>query len=173
MYNLLAIFADTEPIMANLVTLESIYMAARRIKGQVRVTPFQPSQRLNALLGAEVFMKMENMQHTGAYKERGALNKLSSLTNEEKSRGVFAASAGNHAQGLAFHAGRLGISATIFMPVGTPVIKVTRTKSYGANVVLTGSSFDDAFDACLSHVTEKGGTLVHPFDDVHVISGQG
>ena len=158
---------------ANLVTLESIYMAARRLKGHIRQTPFQPSKRLNDLLGAEVYMKMENMQHTGAYKERGALNKLCSLTEEERNRGVFAASAGNHAQGLAYHAGRLGITSTIFMPMGTPVIKVTRTKSYGANVVLTGGSFDEAFDACMKRIEEVNGTLVHPFDDVHVISGQG
>jgi len=159
--------------MSNAVTLEHIYLAARRLKNQIRHTPFQPSQRLNNLLGAEIFMKMENMQHTGAYKERGALNKLCSLTEEEKSRGVFAASAGNHAQGLAYHAGLQGIHSTIFMPIGTPVIKVTRTKDYGANVQLVGSSFDDAFEACMSHINQHGGTLVHPFDDVHVIAGQG
>jgi threonine dehydratase len=86
--------------MSHGVTLEHIYLAARRLKNQIRHTPFQPSQRLNKLLGAEIYMKMENMQHTGAYKERGALNKLCSLTDEEKARGVFAASAGNHAQGI-------------------------------------------------------------------------
>jgi threonine dehydratase len=155
------------------VTLENIFLAARRIKGHVRITPCQPSQRLNKLVGANIFMKMENMQHTGAYKERGALNKLYSLTTEEKSKGVFAASAGNHAQGLAYHAGRLGVDATIYMPLGTPVIKVTRTKSYGANVILTGSSFDDAFDSCMEKVRESNGTLVHPFDDEHIIAGQG
>lgn len=159
--------------LAGQVTLESIYLAARRIQGHVRQTPVLHSQRLKALLGADIYMKMENMQHTGAYKERGALNKLCSLTTEEREKGVFAASAGNHAQGLAYHAGRLGIQSTIFMPMGTPVIKVTRTKSYGANVVQTGASFDEAFDACMKHIDEVKGTLVHPFDDIHVISGQG
>lgn len=118
-------------------------------------------------------MKMENMQHTGAYKERGALNKLLTLTEDEKARGVFAASAGNHAQGLSYHAGRLGVRATIFMPIGTPVIKVTRTKDYGANVELVGSSYDEAYEACLAHLQEHGGTLVHPFDDLDVMAGQG
>lgn len=149
-------------------------MAARRLKGQVRVTPFQPSQRLKNLVGADVFMKMENMQHTGAYKERGALNKLLSLTPEERAKGVLAASAGNHAQGLSYHAGRLGIKSTIFMPVGTPVIKVTRTKDYGAHVELVGTNYDDAYAACLDRANSgTGEILVHPFDDPQVIAGQG
>ena len=118
-------------------------------------------------------MKMENMQHTGAYKERGALNKLCSLTEEEKAIGVFAASAGNHAQGLAYHAGRLGVKSTIFMPLGTPTIKVTRTKFYGANVEQVGNTFDDAFNACVEHLKHNGGVLVHPFDDFDIIAGQG
>lgn len=159
--------------MASQVTLEQIFVAAKRLKNHVRITPFQPSQRLNTLLGADIFMKMENMQHTGAYKERGALNKLCSLTKEERSKGVCAASAGNHAQGLAYHAGKQGIKSTIFMPVGTPVIKVTRTKNYGADVRLIGSSFDDAYDACLKHIEETGSTLIHPFDDPAIIAGQG
>lgn len=160
--------------MASSVTLEQIYLAARRLKGHVRVTPFQPSQRLKNLVGADVFMKMENMQHTGAYKERGALNKLLSLTLEERARGVLAASAGNHAQGLAYHAGRLGVKSTIFMPLGTPVIKVTRTKDYGANVELVGTNYDDAFAACLERSNSgTGEVLVHPFDDPTVIAGQG
>lgn len=160
--------------MASSVTLEHIYLAARRLKGHVRFTPFQPSQRLKNLVGADVFMKMENMQHTGAYKERGALNKLLSLTPEERARGVLAASAGNHAQGLAYHAGRLGVNSTIFMPLGTPVIKVTRTKDYGAHVELTGTNYDDAFAACLERSNSgTGEVLVHPFDDPTVIAGQG
>ncbi len=168
-------------------------MAAKRIKGHVRMTPSQTSKRLNAITGANVFMKMENTQHTGAYKERGALNKLLSLSDDEKNAGVFAASAGNHAQGhlnsfehqskfslqlrliigLAYHAGRLNVKSTIFMPLGTPVIKVTRTKFYGATVELVGNSFDDAYAACMAHLSTHGGTLVHPFDDFDIIAGQG
>lgn len=118
-------------------------------------------------------MKMENMQHTGAYKERGALNKLHSLSDEQKSKGVCAASAGNHAQGLAYHAGRLGITSSIFMPLGTPVIKVTRTQEYGGIVKLVGRDFDEAYDACIHFCNSNSATLVHPFDDLHIISGQG
>lgn len=109
----------------------------------------------------------------GAYKERGALNKLRSLSLQDREQGVFAASAGNHAQGLAYHAGRLGIKATIFMPIGTPVIKVTRTIDYGANVKIIGNNYDEAFEACTAAVKASNGTLVHPFDDKHVIAGQG
>jgi threonine dehydratase len=159
--------------MAQSLSLEHIFLAARRIKDYIRRTPCQPSQRMNNLLNANIFMKMENMQHTGAYKERGALNKLMSLTDAEKSKGVYAASAGNHAQGLGYHAGRLGIPATIFMPTRTPTIKVTRTIEFGATVKLIGESYDDAFDACMEEVNRTGGTLVHPFDDYAIMAGQG
>ena len=159
--------------MTSHVTFDSICAAARRIKGHVRTTPLQPSTRMGALLGGEIWLKMENMQHTGAYKERGALNKLLSLTPEQRQRGVCAASAGNHAQGLAYHAGRLGIPATIFMPLGTPVIKVTRTAEYGATVKLTGAGFDDSLAACLDHAAASKSTLIHPFDDAQIIAGQG
>jgi len=155
------------------IPFENIVAAAHRLKGHVRLTPLQPSARLSKLLGGEVWMKMENMQHTGAYKERGALNKLHSLTPEQRSKGVCAASAGNHAQGLAFHAGRLGIASTIFMPLGTPVIKVTRTQDYGATVKLVGRDFDEAFSSCVEHMKSQDATLVHPFDDPHIIAGQG
>ena len=157
----------------HLVPFENIVAAAHRIRGHVRMTPLQPSARLSAMLSGEVFMKMENMQHTGAYKERGALNKLLSLTPEQRARGVCAASAGNHAQGLAYHAGRLGITATVFMPLGTPVIKVTRTQEYGAKVKLVGRDFDEAFASCLTHCETEKSTLVHPFDDQLIIAGQG
>ena len=159
--------------MANHVTFDMIVAAAHRIRGHVQHTPLQPSARLSNLIGCNSFLKMENLQHTGAYKERGALNKLKCLTPEERAAGVFAASAGNHAQGLAYHAGRLGIKSTIFMPVGTPVIKVTRTKFYGADIVLTGNNYDEASAACKAAVLERKGTLVHPFDDKLVIAGQG
>ena len=157
----------------SLLTFESIVAAAHRLKGHVRKTPLQPSARLSKMLGGDIWMKMENMQHTGAYKERGALNKLQSLTEAQRAKGVCAASAGNHAQGLAYHAGRLGIASTIFMPLGTPVIKVTRTQDYGATVQLVGRDFDEAFSACLEHMKTQDATLVHPFDDPHIISGQG
>jgi threonine dehydratase len=120
------------------VTFDMIVAASHRIRGQVQYTPLIQSARLTNILGTQISLKMENLQHTGAYKERGALNKLKCLNAAEREAGVFAASAGNHAQGLAYHAGRLGIKSTIFMPVGTPVIKVTRTKFYGADIVLTG-----------------------------------
>lgn len=170
-------------------TLEDIYLAAKRLQGQVRYTACRPSSRISHTVGSKVFLKLENTQYTGSYKERGALNKLMSLTEEEQKKGVCAASAGNHAQGLfiiafvfkfipiflgvAYHAGRLGVKATIFMPVGTPTVKVTRTKFYGAHVVLTGSSFDDAYAACVEHQKKTGETMIHPFDDFDVIAGQG
>lgn len=157
----------------NVVTFEQIVAAAHRIRGSVRFTPCQLSARLETLLGSPVYLKMENMQHTGAYKERGALNKLKSLTHNEKHAGVYAASAGNHAQGLAYHAGKLGIKSTIFMPIGTPTIKVSRTLIYGAEVKIVGRNFDEAFEACMESVNLNKGTLVHPFDDRLVIAGQG
>jgi len=156
-----------------MLPFENIVAAAHRLKGHVRLTPLQPSVRLSKMLGGEVWMKMENMQHTGAYKERGALNKLHSLTEAQRKKGVCAASAGNHAQGLAYHAGRLGIASTIFMPLGTPVIKVTRTQDYGATVKLVGRDFDEAFAACLEHMKTQDATLVHPFNDPLIIAGQG
>lgn len=159
--------------MAAAVTFDMIVAAAHRIRGQVQQTPLIQSARLTNILGTQTLLKMENLQHTGAYKERGALNKLKCLTPAEREAGVFAASAGNHAQGLAYHAGRLGIKSTIFMPVGTPVIKVTRTKFYGADIVLTGNSYDEAYMACKEAVKERNGTLVHPFDDKLIIAGQG
>lgn len=159
--------------MTSKVTLENIIAAAHRIKGHVRHTPCIHSERLKNLLGGNIFLKMENMQHTGAYKERGALNKLMSLSAAEKNAGVYAASAGNHAQGVSYHAGRLGIRSTIFMPFGTPVIKVSRTKEFGADVRIVGSNFDESFEACMEEVNRVKGTLVHPFDDPLVIAGQG
>ena len=158
---------------AALVSFEQIVAASHRIKGHVKNTPIQFSARLQKMIGAEVYLKLENMQHTGAYKERGALNKLKTLSDKEKKAGVYAASAGNHAQGLAFHSGRLGLKSTIFMPIGTPTIKVSRTQDYGADVKLIGNNYDDAFDACMEEVKRTGGTLVHPFDDPMVIAGQG
>jgi threonine dehydratase len=126
-------------------TIEDIRAAAKRIEGSVVRTPMLMSRTLSRMVGAEVWLKFENLQLTSAYKERGALNKLLQLSDEERGRGVIAASAGNHAQAVAYHARRLGIPATIVMPSSTPTVKVSQTESHGARVVLHGEMFDDAY----------------------------
>lgn len=155
------------------VTPDDIRKAAETLKGAIIDTDFDFSRTLSANLGCEIWLKFENLQFTAAYKERGALNKLSSLTEEECERGVIAMSAGNHAQGVAYHAGRLGIPATIVMPEGTPTVKVRNTKKLGARVILHGQTFDDAATFALRHGKEKGLVFIHPFDDPLVIAGQG
>ena len=154
-------------------TLDDIRAAAERIKGAVVRTPMMKSETLSAIVDAEVWLKFENLQFTAAYKERGALNKLLQLTEAEGAAGVVAASAGNHAQAVAYHGKRLGIPVTIVMPVSTPMIKVTQTEGHGANVVLHGERFDDAYDHARKLEAEKGYVFVHPFDDVAVMSGAG
>src|SRR5947199_9100948 len=126
-------------------TIDDIRAAAERVKGAVIRTPMLVSRTLSEIIGAEVWLKFENLQFTAAYKERGALNKLIQLTPEERARGVIAASAGNHAQAVAYHAKRLGIPAVIVMPESTPTVKVTQTRGFGATVVLYGKFVDDAF----------------------------
>ena len=155
------------------VTLDSVREAAGAIVGSGVATPFLRSQTLSAVTGAEVWIKYENEQFTAAFKERGALNRLLSLTREERSRGVLAVSAGNHAQAVAYHAKRLGIGAVIVMPRFTPHVKVERTRAHGAEVVLAGESFDAAKVAGLALAAERGLTFVHPYDDEKVIAGQG
>lgn len=155
------------------VTFDKVKQAAEIIKGAVLETPCLPAPRLSQLTGADIFVKYENMQVTGAFKERGALVKLSSLTDQEKSRGVIAVSAGNHAQGVAYHAGRLGIPATIVMPVLTPFVKIAATRGYGAEVVLAGNTLADAKEEADRLAEEKDLVWVHPYDDAHVIHGQG
>ena len=155
------------------VTLDSVRDAAGAIVGSVVVTPFLRSQTLSELTGADVWVKYENQQFTAAFKERGALNKLLSLSREERARGVLAVSAGNHAQAVAYHSKRLGIRAVIVMPRFTPHVKVERTRSHGAEVVLAGESFDAAKAAGLALAAERGLTFVHPYDDEKVIAGQG
>jgi threonine dehydratase len=155
------------------VTLDSVRDAAGAIVGSVVVTPFLRSQTLSELTGADVWIKYENQQFTAAFKERGALNKLLSLSREERARGVLAVSAGNHAQAVAYHSKRLGIRAVIVMPRFTPHVKVERTRSHGAEVVLAGESFDAAKAAGLALAAERGLTFVHPYDDEKVIAGQG
>ena len=154
-------------------TIDDIRAAAKRIAGAVIQTPMMMSRTLSEIIGAEVWLKFENLQFTGAFKERGALNKLLQLTQEERSRGVIAASAGNHAQAVAYHALRLGIPATIVMPATTPAIKVSQTAGHGARVVLHGAMYDDAHDKACELALEHGLVFVHPFDDPDVIAGQG
>ena len=159
--------------MSNYPTLADIRTAADRIKGSVIHTPTLMSRTLSEMIGAELWLKFENLQVTAAYKERGALNKLLQLTDEERRRGVVAASAGNHAQAVAYHGRRLGIPVTIVMPISTPIMKVTQTEGHGATVVLTGERFDDAHAHAKQLEAERGLVFVHPFDDPAVIAGQG
>ena len=154
-------------------TIDDIHAAAERIKGAVVRTPMLVSKTLSEIIGAEVWLKFENLQFTAAYKERGALNKLLQLSPEERERGVIAASAGNHAQAVAYHAKRLGIPATIVMPANTPTVKVTQTAGHGAEVVLHGDMFDDAYAHARELALEKGYVFVHPFDDPQIIAGAG
>src|SRR4051812_39088607 len=154
-------------------TIDDIRAAAERIKGSVIRTPMLVSRTLSEIVGAEVWLKFENLQFTAAYKERGALNKLLQLTPEERARGVIAASAGNHAQAVAYHAKRLGIPATIVMPANTPTVKVTQTAGHGADVVLHGDMFDDADAHARELALEKGYVFIHPFDDPQIIAGAG
>ncbi len=159
--------------MTGTLTITDIRAAAARLRGQVLDTPCLPSRTLGELLGCEVFLKFENHQFTASFKERGALNKIAQLSAQERARGVLAVSAGNHAQGVAYHAQRLGIPATIVMPRFAPAVKVERTRGFGADVVLEGDSFDDARTYGLALAVERGLTLVHPYDDLAVIAGQG
>ena len=154
-------------------TIDDIRAAAARIEGAVIRTPMLVSRTLSEVIGAEVWLKFENLQFTAAYKERGALNKLLQLSPEERARGVIAASAGNHAQAVAYHAKRLGIPAVIVMPEGTPTIKVTQTEGHGARVVLYGRIVDDAFDKARELEAEHGYVFVHAFDDPQIIAGAG
>ncbi len=155
------------------VTLADIEAAAQAIAGKVERTPLRYSRTLSDITGAQVWIKFENLQFTASYKERGALNKLLSLSNAEKAAGVVAMSAGNHAQGVAYHAARLGIPSTIVMPNGTPFVKIEHTRNFGAKVIIHGESLADA-DAHARELEKKDGlTFVHPFDDPKIIAGQG
>jgi threonine dehydratase len=147
--------------------------AARRIEGDVVRTPTRHSRTLSDIAGCEVYLKFENRQFTASFKERGALNRLLALSDDERERGVVAMSAGNHAQGVAYHAGRLGIPATIVMPVHTPFNKVKHTRDFGAQVVLEGEDLAAAFAAAQNIAARTGAVLVHPYDDARVIAGQG
>src|SRR5687767_8302565 len=154
-------------------TVDDIRAAAERIKGAVIRTPMMKSRTLSEIADVEVWLKFENLQFTAAYKERGALNKLLQLNAEERARGVVAASAGNHAQAVAYHGKRLGIPVTIVMPVGTPTVKVTQTEEHDARVILHGEMVDDAFAFARNLEQEEGQVFVHAFDDPQIIAGQG
>ncbi|MBC7160056.1 MAG: threonine ammonia-lyase [Porphyrobacter sp.] len=153
--------------------LADIEAAARRIAGSVIHTPTHLSRTLSEITGAEIWLKFENQQFTAAYKERGALNALLLLSQEQRDRGVIAASAGNHAQGLSYHGTRLGVPVTIVMPKTTPTVKIMQTESVGGQVVLEGETFDDAYAHARRLERERGLTFVHPFDDPNVAAGQG
>jgi threonine dehydratase len=156
-----------------MVTLSDIQSALTRIRPSIHISSCTRSETFSELTGNAVYLKLENRQRTGAYKERGALNKLLSLTPEERSQGVIAASAGNHAQAVAYHAANLGIRARIVMPLPTPLIKVSATRGYGAEVVLHGANYDEAFGEALRLSVQDHLTFVHAFDDDAVIAGQG
>ncbi len=154
-------------------TLLEFQEARDRISGEVELTPMESSRYLGGILGSPVYLKCENLQRTGSYKVRGAFNRLSRLTDEEKARGVVAASAGNHAQGVALAARTLGIKATIFMPVGVPLPKLQATKDYGAEVVLRGHTVDEPLRAAAEFARTTGAIFIHPFDHPDVVAGQG
>ncbi|MDZ4186863.1 MAG: threonine ammonia-lyase [Hydrogenophaga sp.] len=150
-----------------------IEAAAQRLIGQVLNTPFVESRTISQLTGCQVFLKFENLQYTASFKERGACNKLSQLSADERARGVVAMSAGNHAQGVAYHAQRLGIRAVIVMPRFTPGVKIDRTQGFGAEVVLHGDTLDEARAHAYALAQQQGLVFVHPYDDAAIVAGQG
>ncbi len=154
-------------------TIEDILAARERVTGEVPVTPCKRTRAFEDLVACNLHFKLENMHRTGSFKERGAVNRLSLLTEDERRRGVVTASAGNHAQALAFHAGRLGIAATVVMPETTPLTKISNSRRYGANVVLHGATFADALDEAYRRERTDNLVLVHAFNDAMIVAGQG
>jgi threonine dehydratase len=159
--------------IAAMVSLADVRAAEVRLAGQVLDTPCVESRTLSQVTGAEVFLKFENLQFTASFKERGACNKLAQLSDAERARGVIAMSAGNHAQGVAYHAQRLGLRAVIVMPRFTPGVKVERTRSFGAQIVLHGDTLEEARVHALELAAEQNLTFVHPYDDEAIVAGQG
>ncbi|HWF66501.1 MAG TPA: threonine ammonia-lyase [Acidobacteriaceae bacterium] len=155
------------------VSLEEIKRAEQRIRNDIYLSPCQHSADLSAKTGQQIYLKLDNLQRTGAFKERGALNKILVLTDQEKRRGVIAASAGNHGQAVAYHATRHGIQAQIVMPLMTPLVKIAATQGFGATVILHGANYDEAYAEAQRLCTEQHLTFLHPFDDPAVINGQG
>ena len=158
---------------APMIGIQDIQTAMRRIRESIRISPCTRSEAFSLLTKNEIFLKLDNQQRTGAFKERGALNKLLTLTSEERAKGVIAASAGNHAQGVAYHAVRHGIRALIYMPLPTPLTKVSATRAYGAEVILHGANYDEAYEQAVEQSKQHHFTLIHAFDDDAVIAGQG
>ncbi len=165
--------AQVVPSAAATITLDDIRAAQKRIRPAIPMSPWTESRALTELVGGPVFLKLENLQRTGSYKERGALNRLLMLDEAERSRVLVAASAGNHAQAVACHAARLGLRSEIWMPLTTPLVKVASTKAFGAEVVLDGTNFDETFAAARQRCQTAQATFIHPFDDERVIAGQG
>lgn len=155
------------------ISLDDVLAARGRVQGQVYETPCPRSEMLSKLTGQQVYLKLENLQMTGSFKERGALNKLSLLIPEESARGVVAASAGNHAQGVAYHATRRGVRSIIVMPLATPLVKVTATRDFGGEVILHGANYDEACAEASRLCLSEGMVFLHPFDDADVMAGQG
>ncbi|KGD96095.1 threonine dehydratase [Achromobacter sp. RTa] len=156
-----------------MIDIASIQTARENLRGQVLKTPFTLSRTLSDIFGAEIWLKFENLQFTASFKERGALNRMLTLSDAERAAGVIAVSAGNHAQGVAYHAQRMGVPAVIVMPRFTPTVKIANTRRFGAEVVLAGDTFDDAKARGYELAQERGLTMIHPYDDEAVISGQG
>lgn len=155
------------------VTLADVRRAAEVIRDAVMVTACNESRTLGEICGCRLFLKFENLQFTATFKERGALNRLQALSADERKRGVIAMSAGNHAQGVAYHAKRLGVPATIVMPVGTPMVKIENTRRHGAEVIITGQTLEECSAFVRSHAAEHGLTQIHPYDDALIVAGQG
>jgi threonine dehydratase len=155
------------------ISLADVQAARERLRGAIYYSPCPHSQMLSALTGQQIYLKLENLQMTGSFKERGALNRIATLTLEQAAQGVVAASAGNHAQGVAYHATKRGIRSVIVMPLATPLVKVTATRGFGAEVVLHGANYDEACEEATRICTAQGMTFIHPFDDPVVMAGQG
>jgi threonine dehydratase len=155
------------------IGLADVLAARERLRGSIYETPCPHSIMLSALTGQQVYLKLENLQMTGSFKERGALNRIALLTPEQAARGVIAASAGNHAQGVAYHATKRGIRSLIVMPLTTPLVKVTATREFGAEVLLHGANYDESYVEAVRLCAEKQLTFIHPFDDAGVMAGQG
>jgi threonine dehydratase len=155
------------------IGLGDVVAARKRLEGAIYYTPCAHSQMLSSVTGQQVYLKLENLQMTGSFKERGALNRIALLTAEQARRGVVAASAGNHAQGVAYHATKRGIRALIVMPLATPLVKVTATRGFGAEVVLHGANYDEAYEEARRICAAQEMTFIHPFDDPAVMAGQG
>src|SRR5579863_5496033 len=155
------------------VTLRDVEAAAATLAGFVKRTNFDHSRTLSDITGAEIWLKFENLQFTATFKERGALNRLSALSADQRKQGVIAASAGNHAQGVAYHAARLEIPSTIYVPVGTPTVKIENTRRHGATVIEGGATLEEAASLSRAYGKTRGLTYIHPYDDPLIIAGQG